>query len=143
MSHYLHAELTAPAPLANVAPRCVLHVCLPHACSVLDLLLQAALGGSGQCCWQEPHASLLKGLIDSCPSVVAQQLSAVLQALGAAVKQPGTAKSTVFGQLLMSMLKSYAGVLSQQQVEQLQNVVVGTSTFLTKALSSKLQQLLL
>jgi hypothetical protein len=72
---------------------------------------------------------------------VSQQLPAVLAALEAAVQQPVLAKSTAFGQLLMSLLKSFAAALSMQQVKQLQGVVGRTATFLSKTLSSKLAQI--
>lgn len=127
---------------------------------LLDLLLEAALGrhfaaaglsaatAAGRvsatdscCCWREPHAILFKSLLDLSPQHVSQQLPAVLAALEAAVQQPVLAKSTSFGQLLMSLLKSFAAALSMQQVKQLQEVVGRTATFLSKTLSSKLTQL--
>ena len=126
---------------------------------LLDLLLVAALGahnaaapylpafaahtaGSSCCCWREPHVNLLKQLLDIGPQHTSQRLPAVVAALEAAVQHPALAKSTVFGQLIMSMLKTCAAALSKQQVEQLQAVVGRTATFLTKSLTSKLQQLL-
>lgn len=123
-------------------------------CRLLDLLLVAALGhaaaaqhhtaytsGVRSCCWREPHASLLKHLLDMGPQHATQRLGAVVAALEAAVQHPAVASSTAFGQLVMSLLKACAAALSTQQVEQLQAVVGLTSTFLTKSLTSKLQQL--
>jgi len=98
-------------------------------------------GSSSQCCWLEPHVNLFKALIDSAPQLIAQQLPLVLQAMQAAVQQPVVAKSAAFGQVLMAILKNYGGSCTQQQVEQLHGVVDRTATFLTKSLSSKLQQL--
>jgi Na+/phosphate symporter len=113
--------------------------------SVLTLLLQAAVGSGGSgatsCCWREPHANLLKGLIDSCPAVVGQQLDGVLRALAAAVQQPALAKSTALGHLLMALLKGCGSVLSAAQVQVLQEVVAATSSFLSKALTTKVAAL--
>ncbi len=126
---------------------------------LLDLLLVAALGADAAahcfsayaahtashssrcCCWREPHANLLKQLLDIGPQHATLRLPAILAALEAAVQDPVIAKSTAFGQLIMSLLKTCAAALSKQQVEQLQVVVGRTATFLTKSLNSKLQQL--
>ena len=128
---------------------------LAAVCRLLQLLLIAASGSAGQqpaattgvmlggssSCWHEAHANLMKAVLDSSPQLVAQQLPATLTALQAAVQQPALIKATAFGQLLMALLKNFGTTFTKQQVEQLQVVVSHTSTFLTKSLTAKLQQL--
>lgn len=80
-------------------------------------------------------------LLDAAPEAVTQRLPAVVAALDAAVQHPALAKSAVFGQLLMALVKKFAAGLSGQQLEQLQDVVRRTGSFMTKPLSSRLQQL--
>jgi hypothetical protein len=80
-------------------------------------------------------------LLDVAPEAITQRLPTVIAAQDAAVQHPALAKSAVFGQLLMALLKKFAAGFSGQQLEQLQGVVRRTGSFMTNPLSSKLQQL--
>lgn len=108
---------------------------MQHSGRPLQAAYQAGVfaGPSSNCCWLEPHINLFKALIDSAPQLIAQQLPLVLQAMQAAVQQPVVAKSAAFGQVLMVILKNYGGSCTQQQVEQLQDVVSRTATFHNRA----------
>jgi hypothetical protein len=83
----------------------------------------------------------MRALVDGCPKVVADNLTDVITALGAAAQQPTLTKSAAFGQLLMALVKGYAAVLTGQQVEQLLAAAAATSSFMTKSVVAKLQQL--
>jgi hypothetical protein len=98
------------------------------------------LAGAG-CCWSDSHAVLMRAIVDSCPKVVTDNLSDVITALRAAAQQPALTKSAAFGQLLMALVKGYAAVLTPQQVEQLLAAAAATTSFMTKSVVAKLQQL--
>lgn len=137
---------------------------VPVHCRLLQLLVEAAVGlpaggtsaaAAGQpaaftppgelaglsCCWNDSHAVLMRSLLDSCPRVATSQMDTLVAALKAAAQQPGMAKSASFGQLLMAVVKNYGAVLTKQQVEQLLEAAAATSTFMTKSVVTKLQQL--
>lgn len=84
---------------------------------------------------------LMRALIDSCPNVVTDSLNDVITALKVAAQQPALTKSAAFGQLLMALVKGYAAVLTAQQVQQLLAAAAATSSFMTKPVVAKLQQL--
>jgi len=100
------------------------------------------LPSCGDCCWLESHVLLLKSLVDLCPEAVSSQLDDVMCALQAAVQQQYLAQSATFGQLLLSMLKNFAGVMTGQQLQQLAATAGATNSFLTKSINSKVQRLL-
>lgn len=118
---------------------------------LLQLLLRAAgtaeqqAGGGvlrpSSCCWSGLHASLLTALLGSCPQAVGQELDAVLVALQAAVQGGALHDNAGLGHALMALVKAFSAVLTGQQVAQLQAIVGATTSFLTRGLAARLQQL--
>jgi hypothetical protein len=93
------------------------------------------------CCWTDSHAVLMRALVDSCPNIVTDNLNHVITSVQVAAQQPVLSKSAAFGQLLMALVKGYAAVLTAQQVEHLLAAAAATSSFMTKSVVAKLQQL--
>jgi hypothetical protein len=96
---------------------------------------------AASCCWTDSHTVLMRALVDSCPNVVTNSLGNVITALRIPAQQPQLTKSAAFGQLLMALVKGYAAVLTAQQVEQLLAAAAATSSFMTRSVVAKLQQL--